>query len=444
MTTYIVRRILLMIPTLLGMTAVVFFIMSAAPGDVAEMLISREGEMKAGDRAARVEYIKQRYGLDDPAMVQYFRWLHRISPLGVYESEGDDAVWGIGLSVGEDEEGNNKRLGLKMPDFGHSFIHHRPVTSLLAEALPITLLLNILSLPGIYFLAVVSGVYAAYKRSGTFDVVSGAIMLALWSIPTIWAGVMLQGFLANTNFLHWFPTFGLHDTQSDQMPYLPSAGAFWQTVGFVLHVMFWSVAVCAAMASAFSLFRVIVAAIRNRAIADPTRTLILSLLVMFVCVFLAKVGWFSGQMPEQNRGWLLDMGWHLVLPVVCLAYGSLAFMSKLSRSSVLENITADYVRTARAKGLKPNHVLWRHAFRNSLLPMITVGAFLVPGMLGGSIVVEVIFSINGMGKLLVSSIEFKDQEVVMAGTLIGGVLTLIAYLLADLLYAVADPRVTYE
>ena len=149
-------------------------------------------------------------------------------------------------------------------------------------------------------------------------------------------------------------------------------------------------------------------------------------------------------MAGNERGWLIDMQWHLVLPVVCLAYGSFAFMSKLARGSVLENITADYVRTARAKGLQPKDVLWRHAFRNSLLPLITVAAFIIPGMLGGSIVVEYIFGINGMGKLTISSIEFKDQEVVMAVTLISGVLTLIAYLIADLLYAVADPRVTYE
>ncbi|MEX0741284.1 MAG: ABC transporter permease, partial [Phycisphaeraceae bacterium] len=152
---------------------------------------------------------------------------------------------------------------------------------------------------------------------------------------------------------------------------------------------------------------------------------------------------FGGEEGFQ-RGWLLDLLWHLALPVFCLSYTNFAFLSKLTRGSILENLRSDFVRTARAKGVGEKTVLWQHVFRNSLLPLITVAAFVVPSMLAGSVIVETIFSIPGMGRLMIQAIQFKDQEVVMSVTLVAGILTLAAYLLADLLYAVADPRVSYE
>jgi peptide/nickel transport system permease protein len=151
--------------------------------------------------------------------------------------------------------------------------------------------------------------------------------------------------------------------------------------------------------------------------------------------------WGSG---EFVRGFLLDRLWHLVLPVLCLTYGSFAFLSKLTRTVMLENLMADYARTARAKGLAENVVLWKHVFRNSLLPLITVSATLLPGLLAGSVIVESIFSIEGMGKLAVEAVQTRDRELVLSITLISGLLTLSGYLIADLCYAIADPRVSYD
>jgi peptide/nickel transport system permease protein len=144
------------------------------------------------------------------------------------------------------------------------------------------------------------------------------------------------------------------------------------------------------------------------------------------------------------RGFLVDRAWHLVLPVICLSYGGFAGLAKLTRTAVLENLLADYARTARAKGLPENAVLWRHVFRNSLLPLITVAASLLPSLLAGSVIVESIFSIEGMGKLAVEAVQTRDRELVLSITLIGGVLTLVGYLIADLFYAIADPRVSYD
>jgi peptide/nickel transport system permease protein len=145
-----------------------------------------------------------------------------------------------------------------------------------------------------------------------------------------------------------------------------------------------------------------------------------------------------------ERGWLFDTAWHLVLPVLCLSYGQFAFVSKLSRGAVLENIGADYVRTARAKGVGERSILYRHVFRNSLIPLITFAAQLLPALIGGSIVVETIFSVSGMGKLGIDSIFYKDSEVVLAIALVAGILGLLANLIGDVLYAVVDPRVAYD
>ena len=145
-----------------------------------------------------------------------------------------------------------------------------------------------------------------------------------------------------------------------------------------------------------------------------------------------------------ERGYLLDMLWHLFLPLLCLSYSSLAFLSKLTRTSVLENLQSDYARTARAKGASEASVLWNHVFRNSLLPLITITAGIIPGLLVGSVVVETIFSIDGMGRLVVDSVMVRDREVVLSITLITSILTLISYLIVDICYAIADPRVSYE
>jgi ABC-type dipeptide/oligopeptide/nickel transport system permease component len=130
--------------------------------------------------------------------------------------------------------------------------------------------------------------------------------------------------------------------------------------------------------------------------------------------------------------------------VLCLTYGGFAFLTKLTRSAVLENLASDYARTARAKGLPSRIVLFRHVFRNSLIPLITLAAGILPGLLAGSIIVESIFSIPGMGQLAIYAVQTRDRELVLAEALVSGLLGLLSYLLSDLSYAIADPRVSYE
>ncbi len=142
--------------------------------------------------------------------------------------------------------------------------------------------------------------------------------------------------------------------------------------------------------------------------------------------------------------YLMDLFWHVTLPVVCLVYAGFAYLAKMGRASLLENLRADYVRTARAKGLSEGRVVYHHALRNSLLPMITTMVLSIPGLIGGSVIVERIFSIQGTGNLLVDAAQSLDLSVLMAETLLYGVLTLGFLLIGDILYAWADPRVRYE
>lgn len=142
--------------------------------------------------------------------------------------------------------------------------------------------------------------------------------------------------------------------------------------------------------------------------------------------------------------WLWDRIWHLVLPITCLTYTGIAFISRQQRAALLEVIRQDYIRTARAKGLSEKLVIAKHAMRNSLIPIVTLAAALFPAMLGGSVIIESIFSIPGMGKLGFDAILSRDYPVIMADATIAAFLTLLGILAADITYTLIDPRISFE
>jgi ABC-type dipeptide/oligopeptide/nickel transport system permease component len=187
-------------------------------------------------------------------------------------------------------------------------------------------------------------------------------------------GVFAIGFLANNQYLGWFPVSGLHDSAAATMTFMP----------------------------------------------------------------------YTDDAGAWHRGWLLDMVWHLALPVLCLVYAGFAVLSKQTRAAMLENFSSDYVRTARAKGVPSRDVIISHVLRNSLLPLITMFVGIFPAMLGGSVVVERIFTIPGMGSLVIEAINLRDRELILANTFMISSVSLLALLLADILYALCDPRVAYD
>jgi peptide/nickel transport system permease protein len=410
MLTYLIRRILLFIPTLIGATAVMFLVMIYAPYSIIDVLLPPGGEQLPGQKAEREAYIMERYGLDRPGWVQYLRWLNNISPVGFHTWTREDPQVQEALKkraelfatlepetkkqhpdwndrqVRKELYAEARRRGIapmpgdlrfnkipiKAPNLGDSFIQSRPVAPIIAEALPVTIILQSVSLPLTIGISLVSGIWAAKHRGKIQDVGTGTVLLGLFSVPVIWAGVMFIGFLANVQYVKAFPAAGLHSITSDAMSFFPRfAGGF-------------------------------------------------------------------------KPGYLLDSIWHLALPIICISYGVFAFYSKLARTSLLETLGTDFVRTARAKGLPERVVLYRHAFRNSLLPLITVAASFLPLLISGSIVVETIFSLNGMGRLVIESIKANDRELFLSVSMIVLVLELVGFLLADFLYVLADPRVSYE
>jgi len=318
-----------MIPTLLGITLMVFAISRIAPGDPVALSIGPGGQMDA-ERAADVREARMKlYGLDKPVPVQYASWLWRVVRF----------------------------------DFGDSIKHHRPVTELIAERLPITLTLNLLAFAIIYTVSLPLGVLTAVRHQRLFDRLSSVILFMLWALPSMWVGQMMIGYLCGPTFMNWFPPAGLSSNNSDVLPFFP---------------------------------------------------------------------------------WLVDRLWHLALPVLCLTYAGFAYLTKQVRAGMLDNLRADYVRTAKAKGLSNWQVIFYHAFRNSVIPVITIMATLLPAMFGGSVIIESIFSIPGMGRLAFEAVTTRDYNVVMAVATIAGVLNLAGLLLADIAYAVADPRISFE
>ena len=318
-----------MIPTILGITIMVFAISRLAPGDPVSLSMGPNGQMNA-QRAADVRKARMAlYGLDKPIPVQYAIWLKRVVKL----------------------------------DFGDSIKHHRPVIDLIRERLPVTITLNLISIVIIYLISIPLGIFTAVKQGKFSDKVSSIILFMLWSLPSMWVGQMLIGYLCGPTFKNWFPPAGLSSNFADALPFFP---------------------------------------------------------------------------------WLGDRLWHLVLPVVCLSYSGFAYLTKQVRAGMLDNLRSDYIRTARAKGLDNWTVTFRHAFRNSVIPIITIMASLLPAMIGGSVIIESIFSIPGMGRLAFEAITTRDYNVVMAVATTAGFLDIVGLLLADIAYAIADPRISFE
>jgi peptide/nickel transport system permease protein len=202
-------------------------------------------------------------------------------------------------------------------------------------------------------------------------------------------------------------------------------------------------------------------AVRQNTIADKIVTFILFMLYslpsFFVAVILLNaltvgdwaifpnIGFQSSNAHEfTTLEYIKDIVWHVTLPIVCMSYGGLAALSRYARSGLLDVIRADYIRTARAKGLPEGIVIIKHAARNGMIPILTLMATLLPALIGGSVIIEVIFQIPGMGSYIFTSITQYDYNAVMAVLLISSVLTLIGMLLADLSYALVDPRITFD
>lgn len=346
MWSYILKRLLLMIPTVFGIIAITFVVIQFVPGGPVEQMVSQlQGRNAAGEGpaargagyrgrqgvdAARIEEIRKLYGFDKPAPQRFVQMM-----------------------------GQFLRF-----DLGKSFFHNKDVWQLIREKLPVSISLGMWTFLLTYLVSVPLGIAKAVRAGTRFDTATTFLVLVGYAIPGFVMGVLLMVLFAGGSFVQWFPLRGLTSTN-------------WGEFSFMHKVM--------------------------------------------------------------------DYLWHLVLPVVSMVLGSFAVISIMTKNSVLEEIHKQYVLTARAKGASERAVMWRHVFRNALIPIMTgfpaafVGAFFT-----SSLLIETLFSLDGLGLLSYESVIRRDYPVVMGSLFLFTLIGLVTTLVRDLSYLWVDPRVKYD
>lgn len=334
MWRFLGRRLLQMIPTLIGVTLVCFLILRLANADP----VAQASDMGLSERQISREalaHLRHLYALDRPWYIQYFKLVQRLVTL----------------------------------DLGNRWQDGRRITEVIGEALPVTLVLSFVSLFLAYIVAIPLGVFSAARRGTSADSVVTVGLFLLYSLPSFWVGTMLLVFLASGRYV--------------TCPWNEGGG----------------------------------------------------------CFPLQGFHSFEGFQAKSYVGQCLDVAWHISLPILTLTYGSLAGLSRYMRSGMLDTLRQDYIRTARAKGLSENRVLYVHALRNGIIPIITLFGLTLPYLIGGSVIVEQIFGIRGMGFVALEAIRLPDYPLVITIVAFTAVVTMFGVLLSDILYAIVDPRI---
>ena len=318
MQQYIIKRVLLLIPTILLVTIIVFALIRVIPGDPALLvLIGPSGEGSFTEE--QLEEMRRRLGTDRPVHEQYGTWM-----------------W-----------------GLLRGDLGDSIFYERPVVDQLGEAVPVTLELAVLGMFLSFFIAVPLGVVAALKQDTFVDHLAGLISFTGIGVPTFVVGVLIIYLLVT--LFGWLPPLGYADLWSD---------------------------------------------------------------------------------PGKNLQ-------QMIFPALALAFYNLAFTARVTRSSMLEVLREDYIRTARSKGLAERVVIFLHGLKNACLPVITVSGWQLARLMGGTVIIESIFLVPGMGRLLVESIFQRDYPLIQVEVLVIAAMILFVNLVVDIGYGLLDPRIRY-
>jgi microcin C transport system permease protein len=339
MLNYILKRLLLMVPTLLGALTLTFVVIQFVPGGPVEQLMAeaRAGQGEGGGYKARrdsdekqIAELKKLYGFDKPAPVRYVEMI-----------------------------GNFLRF-----DLGRSFLQNKDVWTLIKEKLPVSISLGLWTFLFSYLISIPLGVMKAMYEGSRFDAMTTLVVLVGYAIPGFVLGLLLIVLFAGGTFFDVFPLRGL---TSDN----------------------W-----------------------------------------------AELSW-----PAR----IVDYFWHLALPLTCLVIGSFAIVTMLTKNTFVEEMRKQYVLVARAKGVSQTRVLFKHIFRNALIPLITgFPAAFIGAFFAGSVLIETLFSLDGLGLLSYESVVRRDYPVVLGALYLFTLIGLIVKLLSDLLYVVVDPRVQFS
>lgn len=331
MVKYVIKRLLLSILILFGVSVILYLLLRCVPGDYVTNKFTANPNVELSEE--RLEAMREIYGLNDNPIVGYFKWL-----------------------FGNPATGSR---GAILLDFGTSFIYEEPVSQVISDHMWISFALTLLSLVIYYPLAVFLGTRAAVKQYGAFDYATTVLTMIGISFPTFFFSAIVVKIFAYD--------FGWFDTSLG----LTSSG-----------------------------------------ILNPT-------------------GWEL----------FIDRAWHLVLPIFVVVVLSIGSVMRYTRTNMLEVLSADYIRTARAKGLSESSVVYKHAFKNTMIPMVTVLAGLLPSLFGGSMILEDFFKIDGIGRIAYNAMNQGDIPFVMGYNMFLALLTVIGMLLTDIMYVVVDPRV---
>ncbi len=348
MAAYILRRILLMIPTLFGIMLITFTVTQFVPGGPVERMLSLMQTHSFGGSEVGVSTTSNLYqgakGLDEERREQ------------------------LKVLYGFDKPPVERFLIMMKNylvfDFGESYYHHQSVVDLVISKLPVSMSLGLWTFLIVYCTCIPLGISKAVHDGSRFDVITSSAILVGYAIPGFVLAILLIVLFGGGSFLNIFPLRGLISDNWSEM---------------------------------------------------------------------------------STIGKILDYLWHMVLPIISSTVGSLAVMTLLTKNSFLEEIRKQYVLTARAKGLSENRVLYRHVFRNAIIPIITgfPGSF-VTAFFTGSLLIETIFSLDGMGLLAYESILNRDYPVVLGTLYFFTIIGLVSRLLSDLSYVLVDPRITFE
>lgn len=335
MFIYIIRRILLSIPTFLGITLITFLIINAAPGGPIEQKLQKirmgggDGGRSTAISQEILDGLSKQYGFDKPVHERYFIWLKNISKL----------------------------------DFGQSFSYQEPVIDVITQKFPVSLSFGFASLILTYLVCIPLGVKKAINAGGKFDQISGIILYVLYAIPPLVLGILLIVWFAGGSHFDLFPIGNLYSDNYDTM---------------------------------------------------------------------------------TTWGKLWDRIYHFILPLTCYMLGNFTGLTMLVRNSMLDIIKSDYIRTARSKGLADKMVYYKHALRNAMIPVATgLGGFLRV-FLAGSLIIERIFNLDGIGLLSFNSILSRDYNVIMGITFISALLLLAGNIISDIIYVMVDPRIDFK
>lgn len=343
MLNYILRRILMMIPTLFGITILSFVIINLTPGSPVEQKlqqirmgsVGRGADIGGGARGssgvsqAVIDSLNKQYGFDKPLLVRYWIWLKNIAHL----------------------------------NFGESFKYEEPVTELVMSKFPISITFGLVSFILSYLVCIPLGVYKAIRHGSVFDRVSTFVLFASYSVPSIILGILLLVFFAGASYFNWFPISGMISDNYDDL----------------------------------------------------------------------------SQMAK-----ILDRIHHMILPLICYMAGSFTYLTFMMKNSLLDVIKLDYIRTAKAKGLSSKIVYMKHALRNALIPVVTGMSGILTIFFTGSILIETIFNLDGMGLLSFTAVNSRDYNVLMGLIFIQSLLFLAGRLLTDILYVAVDPRIDFK